>query len=528
MSKTNVEPVRQHVGGESALEGSMNGGAVSASPPAFQLQAGTIQRQETPPGEGDGSVQERFASHTLTAEDLTDEWVVEQFAGMSIEELFEYRRSCTEATVKSHILALIDGEERDPYQSYLGKKFTVNDDNAVIRDRAGTILRYAEGDEIPEGKSVGDAKVIPNGTEVYITDVRDDVVLVHAEDWGWTSIGNIQGGMFNETLTLDRADYDSQDPSHKTVSRVDAAIRTTPGVPSFPATSPQTTIPRNTRVTVLERVADDGGNVRVSYDGAEVWTRAANLASEANEDGTFTVTDRQAVIRTRSLEYPSTGSNLTQGDRMIILNQSADTDPVGQYVEVAYTRQNEANEYVRDESRPAVWTEAINFADNWADHKSDNARWRKSPNSRDRRNGEYLGQMDVVTLIGRDSDTGDQEVEKLSPELLAHYNTLRAAASAAGHDILLNSGFRSFPDQQELWDANPNPNKVARPGRSNHQNGIAIDINTGSFTSAMYRWMVANAPALGWIRTVDDEHWHWEQRPADAAAHGHKMPGVNP
>jgi LAS superfamily LD-carboxypeptidase LdcB len=82
--------------------------------------------------------------------------------------------------------------------------------------------------------------------------------------------------------------------------------------------------------------------------------------------------------------------------------------------------------------------------------------------------------------------------------------------------------------QQALWDAFPNPGQVARPGRSNHQNGIAIDIDTGGFQTPLYLWMKAHAPDYGFIRTVSGEHWHWEHRPADAAAHGYRLPTVNP
>lgn len=524
MSKANAQPVHQHASAESGFD-SQEVGAVAA-PPALQLQASTFQLQEAPAeGGGQSTVQERFASHTLTAEDLTDEYVIEQFGNMSTEELFAYRRECTEDTVKAHILTVIDGQDRDPYQSYLGKQFTISDNNAVIRDRAGNAQVYQQGDTIPEGRAVGQNKVIPNGTVIYVTDIVDDLSRVHAEDWGWTSIGNIQGGMFNETLSIDRAEYQSEDANHKTVARDDVAIRSNTPTMGYPAVTPRATIPRNTQVTVVERVAEDRGNVRVTFAGQEVWTRAGNLARTANADGTFTVTDGDAVIRRQSVTYPATGGNLRQGDRMIVLGQSQDTDPVGQYVQVAYTTQDGAGNYIQDADRDAVWTEASGFEDNWADYQSDNAQWVKGrPGGMD---GIYLGQMDVVTMIGRDAGSGSQEVEKLSPELLGHYNTLRTQATAAGHDIRLNSGFRSYPKQQALWDANPNRARVAPPGRSNHQNGIAIDINTGGFTTDLYIWMRDNAPALGWVRTVSGEHWHWEQRPADAA-NGYRLPHVNP
>lgn len=522
MSKAPETPQKAPQGGQLESAESQEKQGASLSPPAFQLQASNgapVQRAE-------GTIQERYAAHAITEADLTDQYVIDQFAALTIEALFEYRRACSDTAVKAHILTLIDGRQRDPYQSYLGKKFTISSTSAVIRDAAGNPLKYVEGDTLPAGKKVGDNKVIPNGTDVYITDIQDNLRYVFAEDWGWTAIGNIQGGMYNETLSIDRAEYESQDPNHKTIATPDCAVRNNTPVNRYPEVVPTSRIPKDTHVTVLETVTEDNGNVRVSLpDGSEAWTRTGNISTTANADGTRTVTDKDARIRRKAVEYPVGNGTVPQGDRVIVLQQSADTETPGKYVQIAYTKKNTSGVYERDTDKTPVWIAASDIADNWADFKSDNARWMKSETHGTK--GVYLGQMDVVRVIGRDDGSDSQEVEKISPELLAHYNTLRTQASAAGHDIRLNSGWRSFPDQQELWDDNPNPSEVARPGRSNHQNGIAIDINTGGFGTPMYIWMRDNAPALGWIRTVNNEHWHWEQRPNDAAQYGYRMPGIN-
>jgi len=56
-------------------------------------------------------------------------------------------------------------------------------------------------------------------------------------------------------------------------------------------------------------------------------------------------------------------------------------------------------------------------------------------------------------------------------------------------------------------------NLAAEPGTSNHQNGIAVDLNTGSTAgSPVYEWLVSNAWKYGFIRTVMSERWHWEWR----------------
>ena len=125
------------------------------------------------------------------------------------------------------------------------------------------------------------------------------------------------------------------------------------------------------------------------------------------------------------------------------------------------------------------------------------------------------------------------------------------AAKADGHRIGINSGYRGVLDvrvdgrkystgqltlrkqnaQDRSWktDAMWNNDKsrlwkapakrfspaTAAPGRSKHQNGIAIDMNTSSKTSktGMYNWLCFNAYKYGFIRTVSSEEWHFEYRP---------------
>lgn len=55
-------------------------------------------------------------------------------------------------------------------------------------------------------------------------------------------------------------------------------------------------------------------------------------------------------------------------------------------------------------------------------------------------------------------------------------NALSAMATALGINIRVNEGFRTFAEQTALWNANPNPMMVARPGTSNHEDGLAADI----------------------------------------------------
>lgn len=104
------------------------------------------------------------------------------------------------------------------------------------------------------------------------------------------------------------------------------------------------------------------------------------------------------------------------------------------------------------------------------------------------------------------------------------YDILRQEAARAGHDLTINSAFRSYARQEYFWECyqcrvrqggDPtgccnDGNVAAKPGTSNHGTGIALDVQQ---TTGAYNWMRLNAEGLGWVRTVPSERWHWEYRP---------------
>lgn len=87
---------------------------------------------------------------------------------------------------------------------------------------------------------------------------------------------------------------------------------------------------------------------------------------------------------------------------------------------------------------------------------------------------------------------------------------MQRAAMDAGVKLSLVSGFRTQAEQQYLYNcyrtgACNNGNLAARPGYSNHQNGLALDLSTSA-------WLAANASRFGFVRTVPSENWHYEYR----------------
>jgi LAS superfamily LD-carboxypeptidase LdcB len=94
------------------------------------------------------------------------------------------------------------------------------------------------------------------------------------------------------------------------------------------------------------------------------------------------------------------------------------------------------------------------------------------------------------------------------------FDAMRRAASAEGVALVVVSAFRTWEEQTRLYSGYvskaPGFNQAAVPGFSNHQGGIAVDVDTDRGTSAAYDWLSKNAGRFGFRRTVASEPWHWE------------------
>lgn len=113
---------------------------------------------------------------------------------------------------------------------------------------------------------------------------------------------------------------------------------------------------------------------------------------------------------------------------------------------------------------------------------------------------------------------------------------MRDAAKKDGITLSINSGFRSPYDnintkstngvkvsassQQSLYNAylSGRGNLAAKPGKSNHGNGISLDIQTGSrakgnLNTSVYKWLVKNSWKFGFLRGVANEEWHYDYLP---------------
>ncbi len=97
----------------------------------------------------------------------------------------------------------------------------------------------------------------------------------------------------------------------------------------------------------------------------------------------------------------------------------------------------------------------------------------------------------------------------MDPTCLAQFEVLRQAAAAEGLNIYNASDFRSYQRQEQVYNSFVNAygrekadTISARPGHSEHQTGLAIDVNTitDSFANTPEAaWLAAHAHEYGFI-----------------------------
>ncbi|MFT3854087.1 MAG: D-alanyl-D-alanine carboxypeptidase family protein [Ilumatobacteraceae bacterium] len=106
------------------------------------------------------------------------------------------------------------------------------------------------------------------------------------------------------------------------------------------------------------------------------------------------------------------------------------------------------------------------------------------------------------------------DATQLTASTARAFEALVADARAAGYELQLNSGYRSFDDQARLraryvadYGEATAARLVARPGTSEHQTGMAVDVGLVGLpddqtfgTTAASRWVADNAHRFGFIR----------------------------
>ena len=138
--------------------------------------------------------------------------------------------------------------------------------------------------------------------------------------------------------------------------------------------------------------------------------------------------------------------------------------------------------------------------------------------------------------VPNDLVTIDEEYVKADGEIEIERNVAKAFydmaedASKEGLELMVSSGYRSYEDQEEitntyleLYGQNYVDNYVAKPGFSEHQTAMSLDIASKSVNTFVnsdeYTWMMDNAYKYGFIlrypRSKEDitgykcEAWHY-------------------
>jgi D-alanyl-D-alanine carboxypeptidase len=116
------------------------------------------------------------------------------------------------------------------------------------------------------------------------------------------------------------------------------------------------------------------------------------------------------------------------------------------------------------------------------------------------------------------------QAERLQAPAADAYKQLAKAAKAAGVNIMPISGYRSFSEQASLYDSYVRQygqatadTIAARPGYSEHQTGLAMDIGNASGTCALQACF-ANTPAGRWAAENGWEYGFIIRYPAGAEA----------
>lgn len=117
----------------------------------------------------------------------------------------------------------------------------------------------------------------------------------------------------------------------------------------------------------------------------------------------------------------------------------------------------------------------------------------------------------LVRVPGEDKD---QIPIYLEPEAAEAWQDLLEYAARSGVELRLNYGFRTPEQQLRLY--RKNRQLAARPGESDHELGISVDIagtrerrGRGWRKTALFYWLRHEAPRFGFVNDVPGESWHW-------------------
>ncbi len=157
------------------------------------------------------------------------------------------------------------------------------------------------------------------------------------------------------------------------------------------------------------------------------------------------------------------------------------------------------------------------------DYNSDSSLWRVVSKDYPLTDGaKYVPNLVAFDLPMRSNITADEK--QVRPDTLAATKLLFAAAKAAGYDLILGSGYRSYATQVTLFNSYAAQyGEVAanafsaHAGQSEHQTGLAMDIATGDM-KCYIDTCFADTPAGQWLAAHAYEYGFILRYPKDKTA----------
>ena len=111
----------------------------------------------------------------------------------------------------------------------------------------------------------------------------------------------------------------------------------------------------------------------------------------------------------------------------------------------------------------------------------------------------------------------EKNPDRLNPELQRRFELAKAAAAKEGVKLYIQSGYRSYELQTQLFSnaiakygsADEASKWVSPPSVSRHPQGIAIDVNYPADPIGA-KWLEINGNKFGLCRVFENEWWHFE------------------
>ncbi len=122
--------------------------------------------------------------------------------------------------------------------------------------------------------------------------------------------------------------------------------------------------------------------------------------------------------------------------------------------------------------------------------------------------GEYRGPFAV------------RQGQRMRPDVAQAFDRMQAAATRAGHPLVIASAFRTDAEQARVF-AQYGPGRAAPPGKSLHRLGTELDL----WPEGAHSWLAANAQRFGFLKRYPTEPWHFGYtRSPGSASVGYRAP----